>query len=90
MLTKDIPIVFCNVTDPVALGFAKSLGRPGGNLTGLSTFVLAIAGKRLQLLHDIMPGLKRLACWYNPGSTIPAKQRRSRPPPAGSPPNSSP
>jgi putative ABC transport system substrate-binding protein len=65
-VTTTIPIVFCFVTDPVAFGFAQSLARPGGNLTGLSNFSAVIAGKRIELLREIAPKLMRLCAWYNP------------------------
>ena len=65
-LTTTIPIVFCFVNEPVALGFAKSLAHPGGNLTGTSNFSVEIAAKRIELLKELVPGLTRLAAWYNP------------------------
>jgi putative ABC transport system substrate-binding protein len=63
--TTTIPIVFCFVNEPVGLGFAKSLAQPGGNLTGLSNFSVAIAAKRIELLHEIVPSLRRLCAWRN-------------------------
>jgi putative tryptophan/tyrosine transport system substrate-binding protein len=63
--TKTIPIVFAFVPDPVGMKFVTSLARPGGNLTGLSNFGLDIAGKRLQLLKEIIPGLSRVAMLTN-------------------------
>jgi ABC-type uncharacterized transport system substrate-binding protein len=60
-LTRTVPIVFVNVVDPVGAGFVASLGRPGGNSTGFSLFEYSIAGKRLELLKEIAPGLKRAA-----------------------------
>src|SRR6516165_6914903 len=65
-LTTTIPIVFCFVSDPVALGFAQSLAHPGGNLTGMSNFSVDIAGKRVEMLKELVPGLTRLATWNNP------------------------
>jgi putative tryptophan/tyrosine transport system substrate-binding protein len=64
-LTSDIPIVFAFVNDPIGLHFAASLNRPGGNLTGLSNFSVAIAGKRVELLREAFPDLHRLAIWRN-------------------------
>ena len=58
-LTTTIPIVFCFVSDPVALGFAQSLAHPGGNLTGMSNFSVDIAGKRVEMLKELVPGLTR-------------------------------
>jgi putative ABC transport system substrate-binding protein len=57
--TKMIPIVFMFVPDPVGLRFVQSLARPGGNATGLANFGTAVAGKRLQLLQELVPGLLR-------------------------------
>ena len=64
-LTSDIPIVFAFVNDPVGLHFAASLNRPGGNLTGLSNFSVAISAKRIELLREAFPNLHRLAIWQN-------------------------
>jgi len=64
--TDKIPIVFMFVADPVGIGLVKSLARPGGNATGLSNFGRDIAGKRLQLLKDLVPGLSRVAFLINP------------------------
>jgi len=60
-----IPIVFAMVDDPVAMGLIASLARPGGNLTGLSMQSADIAGKRLALLRELVPGLRRLAIMAN-------------------------
>ena len=59
--TKTIPIVFAQEGDPVARGFVASLARPGGNITGLSTFGPELSGKRLELLKEIVPRLSRVA-----------------------------
>ncbi|HET8562868.1 MAG TPA: ABC transporter substrate-binding protein [Candidatus Binatia bacterium] len=59
--TSTIPIVMANDTDPVGNGFVASLARPGGNITGLSTFAPGISGKRLELLKEIIPKLSRVA-----------------------------
>ena len=64
--TLTIPIVFGAVTDPVAHGLVKSLGRPGGNVTGVSNMSAEIAGKRIELLHEILPGVKRLGLLGDP------------------------
>ncbi len=64
--TKTIPIVILGVTDPVASGFAASLARPGGNVTGLSGMVHDLAGKRLELLKEAVPGASRIAVLSNP------------------------
>jgi ABC-type uncharacterized transport system substrate-binding protein len=59
--TSVIPIVFASAGDPVGNGIVASLARPGGNITGLSSQTRDTAGKRLQLLREIVPGLRRLA-----------------------------
>ena len=59
--TRIVPIVFSNVTDPVAAGFVESLARPGGNATGFSLFEYGISAKWLELLKEIAPGMKRAA-----------------------------
>ncbi len=66
--TKTIPIVFLNVTDPVAGGFVASLARPGGNITGITPFEYEIGCKWLQLLKEMAPGLKRVALLGDPGN----------------------
>lgn len=62
---KDIPIVYVISGDPVAAGLAKSLSRPGGNLTGSTFLSLEIAGKRVELLKEAVPGLRKLAVLSN-------------------------
>jgi putative ABC transport system substrate-binding protein len=66
--TSVIPIVFAAAGDPVGTGLIASLARPGGNVTGLSNQVLDLAGKRLELLREIVPGLGRLALLGNVGN----------------------
>src|SRR6266403_3745875 len=51
-----VPIVFAAVGDPVGVGFVASLARPGGNVTGLSALTADLAGKRLELLREVVPG----------------------------------
>jgi putative tryptophan/tyrosine transport system substrate-binding protein len=65
--TSVIPIVFALSADPVAAGFIASLARPGGNATGLSMLSPDTAGKRLELLREIVPGIRRLAVMVNLG-----------------------
>jgi putative ABC transport system substrate-binding protein len=64
--TKTIPIVFIDVTDPIAAGLVDSLPRPGGNITGFTTITSVLAGKRLELLKEIIPKLSRVALLWNP------------------------
>ena len=63
--TATIPIVFAVFADPVGEGLVASLARPGGNVTGLSMMAPDLAAKRLELLTDVVPGLRRMAIvWY--------------------------
>ena len=64
--TKTIPIVFYSVSDPVAIGLVDSLARPGRNITGFSNMSPVLAGKRLELLKEIVPKLSRVALLWNP------------------------
>jgi putative ABC transport system substrate-binding protein len=63
--TSVIPIVFAAVGDPIGVGLVASLARPGGNATGLSLQQIDIAGKRTELLREIVPGLRRLGIMAN-------------------------
>jgi putative ABC transport system substrate-binding protein len=63
--TSAIPIVFGTAGDPVRLGLVASLARPGGNITGMSNQSADLPGKRLELLRDLVPGLRRLAVMAN-------------------------
>jgi putative tryptophan/tyrosine transport system substrate-binding protein len=63
-----IPVAFAVATDPVGTGLVASLARPGGNATGLSLQQADLAGKRLELLREIIPGFRRLAIMANVGS----------------------
>jgi len=64
-VTSVIPIVFVGLGDPVGTGLIASLARPGGNVTGLSNQSRDLAGKRLELLREVLPGLGRLAILAN-------------------------
>jgi putative ABC transport system substrate-binding protein len=70
--TSTIPIVFAIGGDPVAVGLVASLARPGSNVTGLSNQLTDAVGKRVGLLHEAVPGLRRLAilAYINPLSTL--------------------
>ena len=63
--TSTIPIVMVSVGDPVARGFVASLARPGGNVTGVSNFLVPLMGKWLELLKEILPTLSRVAVLRN-------------------------
>ncbi len=68
--TQSLPLVFVVVPDPVANKFADSLARPGRNMTGLAQMSLDITSKRLQLLKDALPNLRRVALLHNPGDAV--------------------
>ena len=72
--TRTIPIVFFNVPDPVASGLVDSLARPGGNITGFSTINALLAGKRLELLKEIVSNLTRVAVLWDPHNPAAAQQ----------------
>jgi putative tryptophan/tyrosine transport system substrate-binding protein len=64
--TRTIPIVFVNVSDPVASGIVARLDRPSGNITGFANYEASMGGKWLELLSEIAPGLHRVAIMFNP------------------------
>jgi len=66
--TTSVPIVFVGVFSPVELGLIQSLGRPGGNITGLATNAADLAGKRLELLRELIPTLRRVAVLWDPSN----------------------
>src|SRR5215831_6475039 len=68
-VTRTVPIVFPTASDPVGAGLVDSLARPGGNATGFMSFEYSLAGKWLELLRQIAPGVKRAAIIRDP--TIP-------------------
>jgi ABC-type uncharacterized transport system substrate-binding protein len=63
--TPVIPVVAAAMGDPLGTGIVASLARPGGNVTGLSALVTDLASKRLELLREVVPSLRRLAIMYN-------------------------
>src|SRR5207302_1676397 len=63
--TNTIPIVMAVVNDPVASGFVDSLARPGGNITGTTLLSSTLAGKRLELLKQLLPNVARVAVLLN-------------------------
>ncbi|MGH8247529.1 MAG: ABC transporter substrate-binding protein, partial [Gammaproteobacteria bacterium] len=65
-----IPIVFASAGDPVGTGLIASLGRPGGNITGLSLMTPDLTEKRLELLKAILPGRTRVAVLWNPSNPV--------------------
>jgi putative ABC transport system substrate-binding protein len=72
--TKTIPIVFVNVSDPVAVGLVDSLAQPGGNITGFTNIAAVLAGKRLELLKETVPKLSRVALLWDPQNPASAQQ----------------
>lgn len=79
--TTSIPIVMASAGDPVASGLVASLARPGGNITGLTQMAPELAGKRLELLKQIVPDLSRVAVlWYPRGTTQPLSWKEMQSP----------
>jgi putative ABC transport system substrate-binding protein len=76
-LTRSIPIVAVSVSDPVGSGLVASLARPGGNVTGFSSFEFSIVGKSLEALKQIVPGISRVGMIYNPDNLANAVYVRS-------------
>ena len=74
--TKTIPIVFITGADPVAFGLVAGLNRPGGNLTGVASLVDEVGPKRLELLHELVPGATIVALLINPMNPRAAVQAR--------------
>jgi putative tryptophan/tyrosine transport system substrate-binding protein len=72
----SIPIVFAVAGDPVGTGLVASLARPGGNVTGLTDIAPEIAGKRLELLREAVPGIARIAVLWNPANPSAAPQMK--------------
>ncbi len=74
--TSVIPIVFATAADPIGTGIVASLARPGGNVTGLSSQTPDLAGKQIELLREVVPGLRRLAILAQPdNSYVPVELR---------------
>src|SRR5262245_20968155 len=64
--TTSVPIVVVGVYEPIDIGLIPSLARPGGNITGLAISFPELAGKRVQLLRDVVPKLRRVAVLFDP------------------------
>jgi putative tryptophan/tyrosine transport system substrate-binding protein len=75
-LTRSIPMVLPSASDPVGVGYAQSLARPGGNVTGFTGFELSILGKSLEILKQIAPAVVRVALIYNPDNPNSVHYRR--------------
>jgi putative ABC transport system substrate-binding protein len=74
--TSSIPIVFAVAGDPVGTGLVNSLAKPGGNITGMSLQQTDTAGKRLELLRELVPNLRRLAIIVNPNNRVSVLESR--------------
>ena len=74
--TKSTPIVAVFIGDPVVGGYVASLGRPGGNITGVSNLNAVIEAKRIGLLRDVKPGITTVGVLLNPDSVTAATQRK--------------
>ena len=72
--TSTIPIVFTIANDPIGTGLVTSLSRPGGNVTGLSQLAAELGGKRLELLREVVPDLRRLAILSHVGNAPTASE----------------
>ncbi|MGH6738203.1 MAG: ABC transporter substrate-binding protein, partial [Bradyrhizobium sp.] len=68
-VTRDIPIVFVDVSDPITPGFIETVARPGGNVTGMLSFEAGVVGKWLAMLKEIAPGLSRVMMLGNSKTT---------------------
>jgi len=75
-LTRSIPMVLPSASDPVGVGYAQSLARPGGNVTGFTSLELSILGKSLEILKQIAPAVVRVALIYNPDNPNSVHYRR--------------
>ncbi|MGA7016606.1 MAG: ABC transporter substrate-binding protein, partial [Pseudolabrys sp.] len=71
--TSTIPTVFYVGTDPVKIGLVASFSRPGGNMTGVTTLNVQIAGKRLELVHELLPKAAVIAALVNPANPVVAE-----------------
>jgi putative tryptophan/tyrosine transport system substrate-binding protein len=70
LATRTIPIVFVGVSDPVGSGYAESFARPGGNITGFTLYEASMAGKWLEVLKTIAPGVGRVGIIINPETAV--------------------
>lgn len=68
--TAQVPIVFIAGTDPVASGLVQSIAKPGGRLTGVHILTSDLTAKRLELLKELLPGLRRIITFYNPSNPV--------------------
>jgi len=73
-VTSTVPIIFLAVGDPVGSGIVPSLAQPGGNVTGVSNLTAELSAKQLELLKEIVPGLRQIAVLLNPRNPVSALQ----------------
>ena len=66
----NVPVVMAAIGEPLGTGAVAELARPGGKVTGLSAFVTELAAKRVELLHDMMPNLRRFGIMHNMGNPV--------------------
>jgi putative ABC transport system substrate-binding protein len=76
-VTKTIPIVFYGAGDPIRLGLIQSFARPGGNITGVTDIDLELDTKRLEVLKEMIPGLKRVLFSYDPSEVFATAQAKN-------------
>jgi putative ABC transport system substrate-binding protein len=74
--TPKVPIIFVHVYDPVEIGLVTSVAHPGGNLTGLSQISVDLGGKRLQLIKELVPKLRRVAILWHPANLTNLVQKK--------------
>jgi putative ABC transport system substrate-binding protein len=74
--TQTTPIIFVTGADPLKFGFVSSFNKPGGNITGIWMVLTALAEKRLQLLHDLLPKAELIGLLVNPSSPVADPQMR--------------
>jgi hypothetical protein len=67
--TRNIPIIFVSISDPIGEGFVASFAHPGGNVTGFTNFESSMTGKWVELLKDIAPEITRVGFLFNPQTT---------------------
>lgn len=72
-VTKSVPIVFAVGTDPVALGYVKSFGQPGGRLTGIQYLARDLTAKRLEILKEFLPKVRQVVVFYDPDYPVSAE-----------------
>jgi len=68
--TRTVPVVAAAVDNPVAMGLAATMARPGGNITGISGFAEELLAKRLDLMHQLVPTARRIGLLFNPNAGV--------------------